>query len=806
MELPKDYIVKESENKWREYWEKNNIYRFDPKSRKTVYSVDTPPPTVSGAMHLGHAFSYSQQDFIVRFKRMTGHNIFYPFGFDDNGLATERFVEKKANVKATQMPRTKFIELCLKETEEVERKLKQDWYALGISPDWNIHYRTIEKNVIRKSQLSFIELFRMARAYQKEAPTIWCPECHTAIAQVELEDKELHSNFNDIVFKVNGEDLIIATTRPELLSACVAVFYHPDDKRYQKYRGKKAKVPLFDFEVPILEDERADPEKGTGIVMCCTFGDQTDMEWWKAKKLPLRVAITPEGKMTLLAGKYKDMKILEARKAIIEDLKKHNLLLRQIPIKHMVNVHERCGTEIEFLLTKQWFIEYLDLKDKFLEYGEKINWYPEHMRNRYDNWIKGLQWDWCISRQRYFGVPFPVWYCKECGEVILADEKDLPVDPLEDKPPVKKCSKCSSTEFIPEKDVMDTWATSSLTPEIALKWKEDDEFFKKMYPMSLRPQAHDIISFWAFNTIVKGYFHNNEIPWKNIMISGWALDSHGKKMSKSKGNVIDPKDMIEKYSADCLRFWAASSKLGEDLWFNEKELVAGKKFVTKLWNASKLAIMHLEDYRKKEIKHSDLEIMDRWILAKLNQVAKLCNESFEKYEYSRTKAEVENFFWNVFCDNYLEIVKDRLYNPDKRGKEARVSGQYAVYHTLFNTLKLIAPITPYITEEIYHLYFAAYEKEKSIHILNYPEYDESLEDEKALKIGDDFVAILSAVRKFKSNKGLSLNTPVKELVIETEHNLDSVKEDLMAAAKAEKISSGKGDIEVNEEIKIRILQ
>jgi valyl-tRNA synthetase len=509
-----------------------------------------------------------------------------------------------------------------------------------------------------------------------------------------------------------------------------------------------------------------------------------------------------DGTFNEKAGKYKGMKSEEARATIIKDLEELGVVEKLEPIEHVVNVHERCGTDIEILMTEQWFIKYLDLKEKMMEWGNEITWYPYHMKNRYDNWVKGLKYDWNISRQRFFGIPIPVWYCKNCNEISLPEENELPVDPMKDNPK-KKC-KCGSDEFVPEKDVLDTWATSSLTPQLSIQLMPK-EIQKKLYPMDLRPQAHDIITFWLFNTVAKSHLHYNVKPWKNVMISGWALDSHGKKMSKSKGNVVEPQVMIEKYSADCLRFWAASSKLGEDLPFQEKDFITGKKFVTKLWNASKFAIMHLEDYKKKELKYSELDIMDKWILSKLNRITKMCNESFENYEYSRVKAEVENFFWNVFCDNYLEIVKDRLYNSERRGKEAKLSGQYTLYHVLLDTLKLIAPVTPYITEEIYTLYFKEHEKEESIHLTNYPEYEKEFDNEKASKIGDDFVAILSAVRKFKSSKGVSLNTSVKELIIESKEKFDSVKEDLMAATKAEKISHGEGDIEVNSEIKIKIV-
>ncbi len=802
MELPKKYNPNESEPKWQKFWEEKKIYRFDENdTKKELYVIDTPPPTISGKMHLGHAFSFSQMDFIARYHRMKGRNVFYPFGTDDNGLPTALLVEKKKKVRSVDMERTEFINLCLETLRELRPDFVKDWKDIGMSCDYSRFYSTINDHCRRISQKSFLDLYKMGREYRKEAPSIWCPKCQTAISQVELEDEDLDSTFNDIVFKVADEkDLVIATTRPELLSSCVAIFVHPDDKRYKDYVGKKAKVPVFEHLVPILVDERANPEKGTGAVMCCTFGDQTDIEWYKAHNLPLRISITKNGKMTELAGKYQGMKIKEARAEIIKDMKESGLLLNQKPIKHAVNVHERCGTPVEILNTKQWFIKYLDLKDEFLERGAEINWYPEHMRSRLNNWIEGLQWDWCISRQRHFGIPFPVWYCKKCDEVIIAEEKDLPIDPLEKNPPVKKCPKCGSTEFIPEKDTLDTWATSSLTPKLAGELIRGSKNYARIYPADLRPQAHDIITFWLFNTLVKSHLHYNRTPWKNVMVSGWALDPHGKKMSKSKGNVIAPQVMIEKYSADSLRFWAAGSKLGDDLPFQEKDLVTGKKTVKKLWNASKFALMHLEDYKGEK---PELEIMDRWLLSKLQKLVKSATESFDKYEYSKAKQETEIFFWQVFCDNYLEIVKDRLYNADKYHDTARISAQYSLYETVLNTLKLMAPFLPHITEEIYHLYFSEKEKKQSIHVSEWPIFNQDLIDENSEKTGDMAVEIIAEVRKFKSEKSLSLKEDISILTIKCSEDdrklLEIIIEDLKAVTRAKEIEFGS-----NKELKIEI--
>ena len=576
-----------------------------------------------------------------------------------------------------------------------------------------------------------------------------------------------------------------------MLASCVAVFVHPDDERYQYLIGKEAKVPLFNYKVPILADKKVDPEKGTGIVMCCTFGDLADIDWWYAYNLPLRISIRTDGFMDKIARKYEGLAIREARKQIIEDLKKNKLLTSQKNIKHNVNVHERCGTEIEFLVTKQWFIKYLDLKKEFLVLGRKLNWHPKHMKVRYDNWVYGLKWDWLISRQRYFGVPFPVWYCKKCHEVILAEDKQLPVDPLINKPE-KKC-KCGSKEFIPEKDVMDTWATSALTPYINAKWKEDEKTFKKIFPMDLRPQAHDIITFWLFNSVVKSYLHNKKLPWKDVVISGHGLDQHGRKMSKSKGNIINPIELLEKYPADAIRYWATGSKLGDDLAYQEKDVETGVKTIIKLWNASKFSFSHLNDFKKEKVK---LEFFDKWVLSKLNRIIDESTKDLEKYEYHKLKMLISSFFWSTFSDNYLEIIKDRLYNPDRRGKESRKSAQYTLYHSLLSILKLYAPIMPFITEEIYLSYYEGKEKTKSIHISDWPKADKKMIDNKIEKIGDKAVKIISDVRKFKSENNKSLKAEIiLTLDKKDQKDFKNLLNDLKAVTNAKEIKFGKFRVE-----------
>ena len=785
MQLPTHYNAKESEAKWLEFWEKEKIYAFDPESEAEIYSVDTPPPTVSGKMHLGHSFSYSQQDFVVRFHRMLGKNIFYPFGTDDNGLATERMIEKMKNVKGQFMKRKEFVELCLKTLEDIRPDFVNDWKMIGISADFGIFYTTIDEHCQKISQLSFLDLYKMGRVYKKRAPFVWCPECQTAIAQVEMKDKERESKFVYMKFDTTmGEQITIATTRPELLPACVAIHIHPDDDRYNKFIGSKAKIPFSDREVNITANRDVDMEFGSGIVYHCTFGDMDDVKWLEESEIEPIEILNKDGILNEKAGRFKGLHVKKAREEVIKALGEEGRIAKLEPIKHVVNVHERCETDIEILTTDQWFIKYLDLKDEFIKYGRKIKWYPEHMRARYENWINGLKWDWNISRQRHFGIPIPVWYCKKCNEIILADGKKLPVDPLVDKP-LGKC-KCGAGDFIGEKDVLDTWATSSLTPDIAIELFNDKKNYKKLFPMSLRPQAHDIITFWLFNTVVKSYFHHKNIPWQDTMISGWALDPHGKKMSKSKENIIDPREMISKYSADSLRFWAAGSRLGDDLPFQEKDLVTGNKFATKIWNASKFAFVHLSDYDGEEPYR--LEMIDRWILSKLSRVVKECTQNFMIYEYSHTKLEAETFFWHTFCDNYLEIIKDRIYNSGKRGKEAKVSAQYGLYHTLLTIIKLMAPIMPFITEELYQNYYRNHEKIKSVHLTKWP--DISMIDEHAEHIGDFAVSVVEFVRKQKSEKKLSLKAPVKKLTIKSkveEAEFESVEAEIKAATSAEYI-------------------
>ncbi len=779
------FDFKQVEKRWRVFWEKEGIFKAD-LTKKEIFSVDTPPPYISGRMHIGHAFSYSQQDFIVRFRRMllAGRNgsVFYPFGTDDNGLPTERFIEKTNKVRSKDMGRSDFIQLCIKTLKEVTPGCILDFKNLGISSDYEVYYSTIDDNARKISQKSFIELYKTGEAYQKDFPTMWCPECQTSIAQAELEDKEEKSLFSTLKFSSGKKDLLIATTRPELLGACVAVFVHPADKRYKGFVGKKAKVPLFDFEVPIIEDVSADPDKGTGALMVCSYGDRYDVDAINRYNLQPKVLFNQNGALNEGAGEYRGMKIKEARKKIIDDLKKKDLIVEQKEITHVVNCHDKCGHEIEFIPTKQWFIKILDKKKKFIEQGNKIKWYPEFMHKRYDNWVNGLEWDWSISRNRHFGVPIPVWECKKCGEIIIADEKELPVDPLQTK---KKCPRCK-VEAEPEKMVFDTWATSSLTPQITSSLVKN----KVKVPYSLRPQGHDIIRTWAFYTIVKSYLHENEIPWEDIVVSG-NVSLGGEKMSKSKGNVVSPIDVMDKYGADALRFWAAGSKLGNDLDYQEKDLIAGTKMINKLTNASRFVFMNLKDYNPKSKPHK-IEKMDELFLDKLNLLVEDATKSFMEHEYSKVKLDTERFFWSDFCDNYLEIVKKRVYQGE--GNE-KASAQHTLYYSLLTLIKLIAPIMPYITEDIYQEYFRKNEKTKSIHISKWPEAEKNVEEKKEkahVKILEKMYEIISRIRQEKTKNKKAMNAEIVLTLSKEDYEImKPVLEDLKNVSNAKAIREGK---------------
>ena len=521
---------------------------------------------------------------------------------------------------------------------------------------------------------------------------------------------------------------------------------------------------MIDVEVPIMADEKVAMDKGTGIVMCCTFGDQTDIEWWKKYNLPLKYIFTDDGKIIDTVPNYGGLKIKEARKQIIDDLQNAGFIVKIEDLEHEVQTHERCGKEVEYAVMKQWFIDIMNHKEDFLKIGKEINWYPSHMHNRYDEWVNNIAWDWCISRQRYFGVPFPVWYCKDCGEPIFASKEQLPVNPLIDSPLTEKCPKCGCKKFIPEKDVMDTWATSSVTPLINMKYGEKDNYEQILKPMSLRTNASEIIRTWDFYTIVKSFYHFGIKPWENVMISGFVMANKGEKISKSKGNSkVEPLDLIKQYSADVVRYWAASGRLGTDITFSEETLQRGRKLVNKIWNVSKFIQMHLSDYKDKPF--DDYEYIDKWIIGNFTNMEKEYIKYLDNYEIGLGLNVLEKFFWN-FCDNYIEIVKHRLYRPEEFGEKARYSGQKTIYILLYKLLQDFSIFFPYITEEIYQ---DLYHDNKSIHLTNIKELKFDFKDE--IKFGDQIMQIISYARGIKTNNNVSLKTPIKKMNIEVSNNL-----------------------------------
>ncbi len=791
MKLPKHYDPQSAEKRWQDYWEEKGLYNFSLTSAQPVYAIDTPPPTVSGDLHLGHCYSYSQTDFMARFWRMNGHNVYYPMGWDDNGLPTERLVEQRLGIKPAKVGREKFIQAIHQVSQEFETRYEQLWKRLGLSVDWRQTYTTISSHARKVSQYSFIDLHNKGLAYRASAPTIWCPTCGTAIAQAEVDDLERETNFITVAFKLsNGQTLPIATTRPELLPACVAVFVNPNDKQHKELIGQTAITPLFKSQVPILPDLKADPEKGTGVVMCCTFGDTTDVEWWYAHKLPLVSVITRDGTLNELAGPYAGLEAKAARAKITEALASQGLLLGQQTVPQTIRVHERCDTPVEYIETKQWFIKVLDRKQDFIEAGRQIAWHPPHMQARYENWVQNLGWDWCISRQRYYGVPFPVWYCAACGQTILADPADLPVDPLVQHP-MEAC-RCGSADFVPDTDIMDTWATSSVSPQIAGKWLKDDELFKRVFPMSLRPQAHEIIRTWLFYTIVKALYHFGQLPWSNAAISGFGLAPAGVKLSKSKGdNPLDALAMMERYSADAVRYWAASTSLGRDSLVSEEKIASGNKLVTKLWNVAGFALRFLDGYQVPRA-IPVLTPTDQWILARLQHVIRRATASLRDYDHVSAKDEVEAFFWGTLADNYVEMVKSRLYQLED-GDSQKESARFTLHTVLLTVLKLLAPITPFITEEIYQHHFAQQEDIHSIHVSQWPTVSSELISEPAELVGQALVGIATEVRRYKSAHQLPLGAPLARLEIaslnqELLGKLASAKLDIASVTRAQEMA------------------
>jgi len=883
-QLPKDYDHKKSEKYWQEQWVQKGTYHWqDDLPREQTFVIDTPPPTVSGVLHMGHIFSYTQADFIARYQRMAGKDVFYPMGFDDNGLPTERLVEKIKGVRGSSMPRADFVALCREVVKDAEEEFRTLFKSAALSVDWRQEYQTISDDVRKISQASFIDLLQKNEAYRDFRPTYWDWVDQTAIAQAEIENKEMPGVMNEIEFQLSdvsgqwsetepsaseaashvsdrtsrsGDKIVIMTTRPELLGACVAVMYHPEDPNAAKYKDKHAITPLFGVKVPMIADEAVEREKGTGLVMCCTFGDDTDKEWWRKYKLPTIHLLGKDGKLDLsiysalstLHSALHGLKPKQANAKIIELLQAEGKLLKQTPMMHTVKCAERSGTPIEIIPTHQWFIRIADKKDELLAKGAEVKWYPEYMRIRLNQWIEGLKEDWCISRQRFFGVPIPVWYSKRAGEegkLLFADMAQLPIDPTTHLP-----KGYARDEVTADVDVLDTWATSSISPQInarsigsSLRDAEGneaiqtsssgsprfarDDRYNKLFPADLRPQAHEIIRTWAFYTIAKAHLHANTIPWKNIIISGWCLAADKTKMSKSKGNVVTPVALIEEKGTDAVRYWASTSRLGSDTAFSEDLLKIGRKLVNKIWNASQFAALNLDKIAGtpttalQDIKSGKINCaLDIWILARLNSCVIHATKGFDEFEYSDARVAIEDFFWNNFCDNYLELVKARAYNENGENHSGQQSALYTLYHCLDAILRLFAPFVPHITEELYsHIFDDKYAKLGSIHargnwvkVSDYPFYEYSKEGwngvlfteaqplyDSTIRSGSLAVEVLNVIRKAKSEANVSIKFPVEEVHIAAFYNLGNweqllpVLDDLKAAGNAKAITKSRGE-------------
>jgi valyl-tRNA synthetase len=797
--LPEKPALEGLEAKWNGAWEAHGTYKFDRnRSRAEIYSIDTPPPTVSGSLHVGHVFSYTHTDVIARFQRMRGKAVFYPMGWDDNGLPTERRVQNYYGVRCDpslpydptfQLPdkpgkqvlsisRPNFIELCNRLTTEDEKAFEHLWRHLGLSVDWSRTYATIDRQSQRVSQTSFLRLLKRGIAYQLEAPTLWDVDFRTAVAQAELEDREQPGAYHRIKFaRAGGPAVEIETTRPELIPACVALVAHPDDERYRPLFGTTVETPLFRVPVPVKAHPLADPEKGSGIAMICTFGDLTDVTWWRELSLPVRAVILPNGTFRPVAwgsagwesndpgsaqqayDRLANLPPAKARAQIVEQLRESGDMIGDArPITHPVKFYEKGDRPLEIITSRQWFIKTMEFRQELLERGRELKWHPEYMRHRYENWVNGLAGDWCVSRQRFFGVPFPVWYAVrddgsiDYGRPLLPDESRLPIDPSTDAPEGYTADQRDQPGgFAGDPDIMDTWATSSMTPQVAGGWLDDPDLFERVFPMDLRPQAHDIIRTWLFATVLRSHLEHRTLPWYNAAISGWVLDPDRKKMSKSKGNVVTPMGLLEEHGSDGVRYWAASGRPGTDTAFDPSQMKVGRRLAIKILNAARFALMHAEP------RGPITEPLDRGMLTALAALVEESTEQLEEYDYARVLERTESFFW-AFCDDYLELVKSRRYGDF--GPEAAASANSAMLVALSTLLRLFAPYLPFVTEEVWSWW-----RPGSVHLAAWPTADEVVApidgaDTQAFATREATQGALAEVRRLKS----ILKKPTKAVI------------------------------------------
>jgi len=817
--VPEKPALEGLEQKWIARWEAGALYRFDRRrERADVFSIDTPPPTVSGSLHVGHVFSYTHTDIIARFQRMRGKAVFYPMGWDDNGLPTERRVQnyfgvrcepslpydpsfvppEKPGKQPVPVSRPNFIELCARLTAEDEKAFEQLWRHLGLSVDWSMTYATIGKRAQKLSQVSFLRLLGRGLAYQLEAPTLWDVDFRTAVAQAELEDREQPGAYHRVRFmtaaSLGGAErdrhyIEIDTTRPELIPACVALVAHPDDARYQPLFGTEVVTPLFGVKVPVRAHALADPEKGSGVAMICTFGDVTDVVWWRELGLPVRAVIQTNGTFKPVvwgeAGwdavdparaqhHYDQLAGLSAAKArvrIVEQLRESGDLIGDPrPITHAVKFYEKGDRPLEIVTSRQWFIRTMDARERLLARGRELGWHPTYMQLRLENWINGLAGDWCVSRQRFFGVPFPVWYrLRQDGSVdydarLLPEESRLPIDPSSDVPDGYRADQRDQPGgFTGDPDVMDTWATSSLTPQIVSHWIDDPDLFSRVFPLDMRPQAHDIIRTWLFATMLRSEYEHDSLPWLNAAISGWVLDPDRKKMSKSKGNVVTPLALLEEHGSDGVRYWAASGRPGGDTAFDPGQMRVGRRLAIKLLNASKFALSPFDKAQGDREPRGPVSVgVDRGLLTNLARLVRESTDDLENYQYTRVLERTESLFW-FFCDNYLELVKARRYGD--HGPELAGSANATLLASLSVFLRLFAPFLPFATEEIWSWW-----QPGSVHLAKWPTEAEILAiaggaDDRGVRTLQLAAHVLGEIRKKKSEEQRPLKTPVARVVI-----------------------------------------
>jgi valyl-tRNA synthetase len=830
--LPDKPTLDGIEAKWAGVWEEQGTYRFDrSKTREQVYSIDTPPPTVSGSLHVGHVFSYTHTDCIARYKRMRGFEVFYPMGWDDNGLPTERRVQNFYGVRCDpslpydpgfqppiepdakhQVPvsRKNFVELCERLTVEDEVVFEELWRRMGLSVDWTQTYQTIDGNAQRVSQLAFLRNLARGEAYQSEAPTLWDVTFRTAVAQAELEDRERPGAYHRIGFPTTADPstkVFIETTRPELLAACVALVAHPDDERYQPLFGKTVTTPGFGVEVTVVAHVLADPEKGSGIAMICTFGDLTDVTWWRELQLPTRPIIGWDGRILPETPEWITTDAGRENYALIAGATSHTAKERMVeiltttgdlvgepkPITHPVKFFEKGDKPLEIVTTRQWYVTNGGrdgkLREELLERGRQLDWHPPHMHVRYQNWVEGLNGDWLISRQRFFGVPLPLWYpLDDTGTPVYASpivpaEDSLPIDPSSDVPPgYTDTQRGAPNGFMGDPDVMDTWATSSLSPQIAGGWERDPDLWQRVFPMDLRPQAHEIIRTWLFSSIVRAHLEDHCLPWTNAAISGWILDPDRKKMSKSKGNVVTPMGVLDEYSSDAVRYWAASARPGTDTAFDVGQMKIGRRLAIKILNASKFVLGHGAEQDATAITHP----LDRALLARLADTVQQATDAFEDYNYAKALELAETFFWN-FTDDYVELVKDRAYGG--QGQAAASSAIATLSTTLSTLLRLFAPFLPFTTEEVWSWW-----QEGSVHRAEWPRAASlrELAGDADAALVDDVAAVLTLVRKAKSEAKVSMRADIASTVItanpDAAERLAAVEGDLQATGRIHELS------------------